>query len=156
MNIEKQKLVSGNVGMRYFAKTKLSHTKTNMLQITHVSMYAQTTDAVLVEAEGVIVHFLKDTQKPLDVAATFVATKRTAGIPYDAEHVKDLSNDKVKNLPLYVESDGGLYQVNMLSTSEIDVNNAMAGNEGLALIDTIQATEETPEIFIVATTRRAH
>jgi hypothetical protein len=156
MNSESQKLVSSNIGMRYFAKVKRSKNKSEMLQITHVSMYTQTTDKVLSDIEGEIVHFLKDSESPTDVAATFTAPKRTACVSYDAEHVQDLSSDKVKNLPLYVESDGGLYQICLLSTSEIDVNNAMAGNEGFARIDTIAATDETPEIFVVATTKRAH
>tara|TARA_R110001583_G_scaffold88876_4_gene230008 strand:- start:1967 stop:2437 length:471 start_codon:yes stop_codon:yes gene_type:complete len=156
MKIESQKLISGNIGMRYFAKHKSSHYNVDMLQITHVSMYAQTTDAVLADIDGVIVHFLKGIERPADVEVSFVAPKRTAGISYNAEYVKDLSDMNSKNLPVYVESDGGLYQVHLLSTSEIEVNNAMANDEGLALIDVIKATSETPEVFVVATTRRAH
>jgi len=156
MNISAQALVSGNIGMRYFAKLK----KGGVSQVTHLAMYAQSTDALLSENGGEIALMVNDTGH--DVIATLVTTGRTQGVAYNGDFVKDLSDNGnasgvVRKLtPLYVETDGGLYQVSLVTANEGIANAHMAEHNEVSLIDTIAPTEETPELYVVATTKRAH
>jgi hypothetical protein len=150
MTIDKQTLEPSNAGMRYFANIKGT-----MVEVTHIAMTMDTTDAILTHIDGVIAYTIHDANSG-DVIANMMGAKRTGNVAYSGEHVKDMNTDALTFAPLYVESDGGLYQVQTLALKATLVNDIMAQHEALALIDTIKATDETPEIFVLASTRRGY
>lgn len=150
MTIDKQTLEPSNAGMRYFANIK-----STMIEVTHIAMTMDTTDAILTHIDGVIAYTIYDANSG-DVIANMMGAKRTGNVAYSGEHVKDMNTEALAFAPLYVETDGGLYQVQTLALKATLVNDIMAQHESLALIDTIKATDETPEIFVLASTRRAY
>lgn len=150
MTIEKQILKPSNAGMRYFANIKGM-----MIEVTHIAMSEDSTNDILSNIDAEIAYTLRD-QNSGGVIANMMGAKRTGNIAYSGEHAKDMSTDALTFTPLYGETDGGLYQVQTLALNTTLVNDIMAQHEDLALIDTIQATDETPEIFVIASTRRAY
>lgn len=150
MTIDKQSLKSSNAGMRYFANLK-----DMMVEVTHIAKTEEATNEVLKQMDAEIAHTIKDPNSG-NVIANFMGAKRTGNVAYSAEHVKDMSTDKLAFTPLYGETDGGLYHVQTLALDSGLVNDIMALHEDLALIDTIKATDETPEIFVIASTRRGY
>jgi hypothetical protein len=150
MTIDKQTLKSSNDGMRYF-----SNIKGTMIELTHIAMTTDATNAILADIDAEIAYTIRDANSG-DVIANMMGAKRTGNIAYNGEHVKDMNTDELAYTPLYVENDGGLYQVQTLALKAALVNDIMAQHEDLALIDTIQATEQTPEIFVLASTRRGY
>ena len=150
MTIDKQTLESSNHGMRYFANLKGS-----MIEVSHIAMNKETTADILSQLDGEIAYTINDKNSG-EVIANIMGAKRTGNIAYNGNHVKDLNTNELSYTPLYIETDGGLYQVQTLALKSEQVNDIMAQNEDLAQIDTIQATEETPEIFVLASTRRGH
>lgn len=150
MTIEKQALKSSNAGMRYFANMKGM-----MIEVTHIAKTAESTNDILKQTDAEIAHTITDPNSG-NVTANFMGATRTGNIAYNGEHAKDMSTDKLAFTPLYGETDGGLYQVQTLALDSGLVNDIMALHEDLALIDTIAATDETPEIFVIASTRRGY
>ncbi len=150
MTIDKQTLKSSNAGMRYFANIK-----NMMIEVTHIAKAEDTTSNILKQMDAEIAYTITDANTG-NVMANFMGAKRTGNIAYNGEHVKDMSTDKLTFTPLYGETDGGLYQVQALALDAGFVNDIMALHEDLALIDTIAATDETPEIFVIASTRRGY
>lgn len=150
MNTSEQKLVSDNIGMRYFAKFK----RGIVSQVTHLAMYAQSTDALLAETKGTIAYMVNDTGS--EVVATLITSKSTDNVAYAGALVGNFSNKDRKNTPLYVEVEKSLYQVTYITASVDAANAHMAANDDVALIDTIKATKETPELFVVAMLKTAN
>jgi len=150
MTIDKQTLEPSNAGMRYFANIKGT-----MIEVTHIAMTADTTGAILTQIDGEIAYTIRDANSG-NVIANLMGAKRSGNVAYSGDHAKNMHTDALAFTPLYVETDGGLYQVQTLALKAALVNDIMAQHEDLALIDTIQATEETPEIFVLASTRRAY
>jgi hypothetical protein len=150
MTIDKQTLESSNDGMRYFANLKGT-----MIEVTHIAATKDTTDDILKNIDGEIAYTIHDATSG-EVIANIMGAKRTGNIAYNGHHVKDMNSTELAYTPLYIETDGGLYQVQTLALKSEQVNDIMAQNEDLALIDTIQATEQTPEIFVLASTRRGY
>jgi len=150
MTIENHILKPSNAGMRYFANLEKT-----MIEVTHIAKAAESTSAIVSNMDAEIAHTIRDKHSD-DVIAHFMGAKRTGNIAYSGEHVKDMNSDALAFTPLYVETDGGLYQVQTLALNATLVNDIMAQREDLALIDTIKATDETPEIFVLASTRRGY
>jgi hypothetical protein len=150
MTIDKQTLQPSNDDMRYFAKIKGT-----MIEVTHIAMTKESTDAILKQLDAEIAYSLRDANTG-NVIANMMGAKRTGNVAYNGAHVKDMSSDSVTFTQLYVETDGGLYQVQTLALDTTEVNDIAAQHENLALIDTIRATDETPKIFVLASTRRGY
>ncbi len=126
-----------------------------MIELTHIAMITDATNAILADIDAEIAYTIRDANSG-DVIANMMGAKRTGNIAYNGEYVKDMNTDELAYTPLYVENEGGLYQVQTLALKAALVNDIMAQHEDLALIDTIQATEQTPEIFVLASTRRGY
>lgn len=150
MTIEKQTLESSNDGIRYFANIKGT-----MIEVTHIAMSQDTTHDILTHIDGEVAYTIHDANSG-EVVANIIGAKRTGNIAYNGNHVKDMHTNEHPYSPIYIETDGGLYQVQTLTLESELVNDIMAQNEDLALIDTIRATDETPEIFVLASTRRGY
>jgi len=150
MTIDKQTLEPSNAGMRYFANIKGT-----MIEVTHIAMTADATSAILSKIDAEIAYTIRDANSG-DVIANLMGAKRTGNVAYSGEYVRDINTDALAFTPLYVETDGGLYQVQTLALESTLVNDIMAQHEDLALIDTIKATDETPEIYVLASTRRGY
>lgn len=150
MTIENQALKSSNAGMRYFANIKGS-----MIEVTHLAKSTDATNEILKQLDAEIAYTIIDANSG-NVVANFMGATRTGNVAYSGEHAKDMSTEKLAFTPLYGETDGGLYQVQTLALDSGLVNDIMALHEDLALIDTIAATDETPEIFVIASTRRGY
>lgn len=150
MTIDKQTLEPSNVGMRYFANLKGT-----MIEVTHIAMSEAATNAVITDIDGEIAYTIRD-ENTGNVIANMMGAKRSGNIAYSGEHAKDMSTDTLPFTCLYVETDGGLYQVQTLALEANLVNDITALHEDLALIDTIKATDETPEVFVLASTRRGY
>ena len=150
MTIEKQALKSSNAGMRYFANINGV-----MIEVTHIAQTPDATNDILKQTDAEVAYTISDANSG-NTIANLIGAKRTGNVAYSGEHAKDMSTDKLKFTPLYGETDGGLYHVQTLALDTALVDDIMALHEDLALIDTIQATDETPQIFVIASTRRAY
>ena len=146
INIENStlKLLNGGNGLFHVTKNRMFH------QITHISKYAQTTDAILDQTDTQIAHFVKNNTNPLDVEATLLGqvTRLVHEILLRHETMPVVNK---KMPPLFVRADGSYYQVAGIFYTVETANEFMAANKGTSLIDTIDATlDETYEMYIIA------